>query len=285
MKVAFISLCVAATIASTASGQATATSPVDQAIARAQQRATAGDSVAARTVLDSLLDTKLESLMQRAEVAWWLVRYAPTPNERERALTTFVVDYPFSPHIAPALLELGTLELSHSDRERAAIHLSRFLASSASDSNRTSVSLTLGRVLFDLGEGPRACAVLLSARADIPATAIELRNQFDFAASSCRGVDTSVVVPLDTTPTPVLPPSTGDYTVQVAAYDVKNQADRLATKLRGQGLEARVIGKKKPFRVRVGHFATHADAYAALKKIDAIAKSNSFVVLIGPEEK
>ena len=132
MKVAFISLCVAATIASTASGQATATSPVDQAIARAQQRAVAGDSVAARTVLDSLLGTKLESVTQRAEVAWWLMRYAPTPNERERGLTTFVVDYPFSPHIASALFELGTLELAHSDRERAAIHLSRFLASSAS---------------------------------------------------------------------------------------------------------------------------------------------------------
>jgi hypothetical protein len=35
----------------------------------------------------------------------------------------------------------------------------------------------------------------------------------------------------------------------------------------------------------VGHYMTHADAYAALKKIDAIAKSNAFVVLIGPEEK
>ena len=51
------------------------------------------------------------------------------------------------------------------------------------------------------------------------------------------------------------------------------------------GYEARVVGRKKPFRVRVGHFMTHAEAYAALKRIDAIAKSTSFVVVIGPEEK
>ena len=138
-------------------------------------------------------------------------------------------------------------------------------------------------MLFDLGEAPRACAVILAARADIPATAVELRNQFDFSAGPCRGIDTSGARPPVDTAAP--PPSVGDYTVQVAAYDVKIQADRLATRLRGQGLEARVIGKKKPFRVRVGHYLTHSDAFAALKKIDAIAKSNAFVVLIGPEEK
>jgi cell division protein FtsN len=136
--------------------------------------------------------------------------------------------------------------------------------------------------LFDLGEASRACAVLLSGRADVPPTAIELRNQFDFSASACRGIDTSATrPPVDTVATTH---SVGEFTVQVAAYDVKAQADRLATRLRGQGLEARVIGKKKPFRVRVGHYMTHAEAYAAMKKIDAIAKSSSFVVLIGPEE-
>ena len=280
-KRAFLTLIVLAVASGAANGQASPSSSVDPVIARAQQRAAGGDSSAARMLLDSLLASKLDNAASRAEVVYWLARLAATPADRERGLTTFIVDFPFSPRAGPALFELGMLELSHSDRERAAVHLARFLAS-APDSNRTTASLALGRLLFDLGEASRACAVLLSGRADVPQTAIELRNQFDFSASACRGVDTSATrPPVDTVPTTR---SVGEFTVQVAAYDAKAQADRLATRLRGQGLEARVIGKKKPFRVRVGHYMTHAEAYAALKKIDAIAKSNSFVVLIGPEE-
>lgn len=282
IKRAFATLLVLAVAAGAANGQASPSSSVDPVIARAQQRAASGDSLAARMLLDSLLASKLDNAVSRAEVAYWLARLAATPADRERGLTTFIVDFPFSPRAGPALFELGMLELSHSDRERAAVHLTRFLAS-AQDSNRTTASLALGRLLFDLGEASRACAVLLSGRSDVPQTAIELRNQFDFSASACRGVDTSATrQPVDTVATASR--SVGEFTVQVAAYDAKAQADRLATRLRGQGLEARVIGKKKPFRVRVGHYMTHAEAYAALKRIDAIAKSNSFVVLIGPEE-
>lgn len=282
-KRALITLIALAAGSRLAMGQASPSSSVDPTIARAQQRAAAGDSAAARGVLDSLLASKLDNAASRAEVVYWLARLAASPADRERGLTTLVVDHPFSPRIGPALFELGMLELSHSDRERAAVHLSRFLATVGADSNRTTASLALGKMLFDLGEGPRACAVLLAGRSDIPPTAVELRNQFDFAAASCRGVDTSVAPPpVDTTATPRQ--SLGEYTVQVAAYDSKNQADRLATRLRGQGLEARVIGKKKPFRVRVGHYMTHAAAFAAMTKIDAVAKSKSFVTLIGPEE-
>ena len=102
---------------------------------------------------------------------------------------------------------------------------------------------------------------------------VAVTNNFSLEAST--GVDYSVGKYGGTT----------DTTVFDVPFGLKIQADRLATRLRGQGLEARVIGKKKPFRVRVGHYLTHSDAFAALKKIDAIAKSNAFVVLIGPEEK
>lgn len=279
----FIVLVALTAGAGSAIAQGSPTSSIDPIVARAQQRAAAGDSAAARMLLDSLAESKLDNPASRAEVLYWAARLAASAAGRERGLTALIVDYPFSPRVGPALFELGMAELSRGDRERAALHLSRFLESSAADSNRATASLSLGKLLFELGDASRACAVLLSGRMDVPATAIELHNQLDFAASPCRGVDTSAVRPVvDTVPKPAR--SVGEFTVQVAAYDSKRQADLLATRLRGQGLEARVIGKKKPFRVRVGHYMTHADAYAALKKIDAIAKSNSFVVMIGAEE-
>ena len=59
------------------------------------------------------------------------------------------------------------------------------------------------------------------------------------------------------------------YTVQVAAYNRRAQADKLATTLKARGYQARVDGDAAPFRVRIGRYATAKDAEAALKKIQA----------------
>ena len=280
MLTALIALAVAT---GSATGQSS-TRTVDPEIARAQQRAASGDSAAARAILDSLMTPTLD-LATRGEVAYWKTRFAATAIDRQRGLAMVIVDYPFSTRAGAAQYELGMLESAHSDRDRAAVHLAGFLAANPSDSNRSAASLALGRILLDRGDAPRACAVLLAGRAELPATAIEIRNQFDFSASSCRGVDTSVVAVVAAPDTTAVKSMIGEYTVQVAAFDLRNQADRLATRLRGQGLEARVIGSKKPFRVRVGHYLTHAQADAASRKIEALTRTKPFVTLVGPGEK
>ena len=57
------------------------------------------------------------------------------------------------------------------------------------------------------------------------------------------------------------------YTVQVAAYDSKAAAQDLVTKLGGRGILARFVGATAPYRVRVGHYATDAEAAAAAKQL------------------
>jgi cell division protein FtsN len=59
------------------------------------------------------------------------------------------------------------------------------------------------------------------------------------------------------------------YSVQVAAYKRKAEADKLAATLRARGYQARVDGEAAPFRVRVGRYATTKDAEDALRKIKA----------------
>jgi N-acetylmuramoyl-L-alanine amidase len=59
------------------------------------------------------------------------------------------------------------------------------------------------------------------------------------------------------------------YSVQVAAYNRRAQADNLVTTLKARGYEARVDGDTAPFRVRIGRYATAKDAEAALKRIKA----------------
>jgi cell division septation protein DedD len=59
----------------------------------------------------------------------------------------------------------------------------------------------------------------------------------------------------------------GKYTVQVAAYDTRAQADALVRRLNTKRMTARVAGTHKPFRVQVGRYGSHADATAALARM------------------
>jgi cell division protein FtsN len=61
--------------------------------------------------------------------------------------------------------------------------------------------------------------------------------------------------------------SDGAYAVQIAAFGTKPPADLLATKLRGRGYDAYVDGSSAPYRARIGHYETRAEAVAALAKL------------------
>jgi cell division protein FtsN len=63
-------------------------------------------------------------------------------------------------------------------------------------------------------------------------------------------------------------PATG-FSVQVAAYNKKAEADKLVSTLKARGYTARLDGTAAPFRVRIGRYATERDAEEALKRIKA----------------
>ena len=79
----------------------------------------------------------------------------------------------------------------------------------------------------------------------------------------------------ETTPAPVAkepasaPGGEKVFSVQVAAYNVKSQADAMVAKLKKSGYEARVDGKIAPFRVRIGKYATQAQANAVQRSLKA----------------
>ena len=59
------------------------------------------------------------------------------------------------------------------------------------------------------------------------------------------------------------------YSVQVAAYNHKAEAEKLASSLTKRGYAARVDGSVAPFRIRIGRYATEREADDALTKIKA----------------
>jgi septal ring-binding cell division protein DamX len=258
---------------------------LDSAISNAAALSDRGDSAASRATLDSLSRDGTLTALERGEIAYWRTRVAANAVERERLLNDFAIEHTFSPRLPAVLFELGMLELSHDNRNGAIAHLGRYLSIADSDSSRADASLTLGRLLMERGEISRACAVLESGRGSVPPNAIELRTQFDFSVSRCAGIDTTTAKPAPVTDDSLGSRKSGAFTVQVAAYETKGAADKLASTLRGQGLEARVVGKAKPYRVRVGRYATRAQAEEASRRVDATAKTKSIVVVVGPEER
>jgi cell division protein FtsN len=68
-----------------------------------------------------------------------------------------------------------------------------------------------------------------------------------------------------------------EYSVQVAAYTHKPDADKLSATLTKRGYSARVDGSTAPFRVRIGRYASEKEAEDALKKIKA-SHMEGFVV-------
>jgi cell division protein FtsN len=80
----------------------------------------------------------------------------------------------------------------------------------------------------------------------------------------------SIVVPTKSSSAPVKATRvTGGYSVQVAAYSHKADAEKLTATLIRRGYQARVDGDIVPFRVRIGLYATENDAEAALKRVKA----------------
>ena len=66
-------------------------------------------------------------------------------------------------------------------------------------------------------------------------------------------------------------PASGEkvWSVQVAAYNVKSQADAMVARLKRSGYEARVDGTVAPFRVRIGKYATQSQASAVQRSLKA----------------
>jgi cell division protein FtsN len=59
------------------------------------------------------------------------------------------------------------------------------------------------------------------------------------------------------------------YTLQIAAYKSRTEAEALVKKLVARGMDARVVELSKLYRVRVGKYVTREGALAAQRELKA----------------
>jgi cell division protein FtsN len=263
----------------------------DSVIQRARKLVEDGKAADGRKLLDSLVKATPQESASYAEALYWRAALAPAAVDAERDYRRLLIEAPLSQRAEDAMLQLAQLEQARGDRRGATEHLQRFLLSYPKNPARPRVALSLVRLLFDQGLVARGCDALRVGRESIPTENAEMRNQLEFYAPRCVSLEVAPPgAPVDSTtpsssvtapdtarrtpppaapPKPVTaPPSTSTsgsafYSVQVAAYESREPATRMARTLVARGLEARVDGKTRPFRVRVGKYSTRSEAVKA----------------------
>ena len=275
-----------------------ARSAADSAIERARRLGTQGREAEGRRVLDSLLRVASPDGAPYAEALYVRASLATTAVDAERDYRRLLIEAPLSSRAEDAMLQLAQLLQARGDRRGASDHLQRFMLSYPDSPSRPRVALSLVRLLFDQGpqQQARACEAFRMGRDAIPRESIELRNQLEFYAPRCTSVivDAPVAAAADSNapppggtqapsapsqPPPATQTGAAFYSVQIAAYNSREPAVNLANLLVERGLEARVDGTVAPFRVRVGKYATRADAVKAAAELKAQGH-NGFITLV-----
>ncbi|GEM_PF-460503 len=282
-----------------AARDSTPPSPADIQLQRERSLVAQGQVAAARALVDSVLAAAPVGSMTYASALYDRATLATSADSAEADYRRLTVDYPDSPRATDALLQLAQLELARGDRDQAAAHLDRITREQLPGQTGLQVArldFQVGLAYFDLQDAARACAALAAARAAAPTTDVELRNRIDYnigrcprpappgsalanapsppaspssppAADSARRSGAHGAAPQGPRPSGGRRLRTPGYTVQVAAYPTHAAAAALVQRLSGRGYVARIDGTTPPFRVRIGRFATEAQADSAARSL------------------
>lgn len=219
----------------------------------------------ARSLADSALGTAGEGTPRYGDVLYWRSLTGRTPDETRRDLVRIAVEYPFSPRFPDALVKLAEIERAAGDRASARRRLERVVRDHLDSSIGAGAALALGEQLMDEGAVVEACPVLDSARAHAGEAQVELANRIAYTSRQCAQRLAATVPPPPAVT--VSAAAKGQWSVQVAAHKVRGDALRLEARLKARGYDVRIFGTA-PYRVRIGKFATRAEAAAIVAKLN-----------------
>ena len=257
--------------------------PRAEALSRARQFGADGEMTAARALIDSLLTTIPADSIGADELLFMRASFAEDIQQADSDYRRIIGSFRTSPRREASLFRLAQQALISGDLPGSRRHLQQISSEYRADSAQARVSYWLGKTFIESGDTSSACAANSRALGLLNAADPALRSEIESqAVGSCAH---AAVPPASTTPGKKPGPSTtrnpptsssettgrsgGRYSVQLAAFPRKPDAEEFAAKLRKSGLDARVDGSVKPFRVRVGRYSTYTEAVAAQRSLKA----------------
>lgn len=266
------------------------------ALARARRLVGDGNGAAGRTLVDSVLAAATPGTTTYADALYWRASLAEHASDAERDFKQLAAEYTTTPRGADAQLRLAQLALVRGQPAAAREYLGRLLRDHADPPTQARAQYWLARAALDADDAAGSCDALNAAAAASPAGSdlarqvVTLRGRVPrctlrvaVGSASTRDPAPPAVAPRATPPnaTPATVPnvtpvassperSRGGFTVQVAAFPTRAGADDTAARLAKRGVDARAVAAGTapdggPFRVRIGRYATRAEAAAALR--------------------
>lgn len=243
---------------------------------RVAQMVNAGQALAARAVIDSVITAAKDGSPILPDGLYWRAVFSDSPEQARRDYLRITVEFAQSPRAEWALLRLAQTEIARGGRAAAKRYLERLLLDHPEGATRTHAQFLIGRVLLEEGAVARGCASLAESKQLAAPTEIELLNQIAYAQRGCGGSAIAAdSVRLDSLRADSARAEVqrsavaGHWTVQLAAYQVLGDAERLSAKMTARGYDVRVTADR-PYRVRIGRFATRAEAVAIVEKLQAL---------------
>lgn len=260
---------LSSTVSSTASAQVSPAVAARVDAARGLMNFGKGDS--ARAILDSLVTRMTRGTDDLAEVLYWRAVLSESAADAERDWKRLVIEVPLSPRTASALLRMGELEILRGRPGDARIRFERIARDFPASPERPRAAIWVARSYFEERDVARACEATAALRSiEMPAgelqlQADELRGRCRGAAATANGASTTT----GTTGTAAAGAAASGmvFSVQLAAYNTRREANAYVSRLAKRGIKARVDGTRKPFRVRVGRYDTREEATAMLAKL------------------
>lgn len=255
-----------------------------RALAEATRLGNAGDIFAARRLMDSLAKLTTSDSADFSDILFARATLAPSVLDASLDYERIVSELPRSPAAKASLLRLAQRALISSDAMKALDYLQRILRDHPDDASVAEAQYWRTRALLEVHDIAAACSANHEARtraesAHSPlARAIESQGFASCGSAPLVQPTTQQIKATTKNATPTGPPVTAPtpraitsspskYAVQVAAFAARSDADAMAERLTARGLDAHVDGSVKPFRVRIGHYATYADAAKAMRDL------------------
>jgi cell division septation protein DedD len=267
----------------------------DARVVAALRLAQEGRIDSARTMLAAMEKSVAPTDTAFAQVLYAEGLVAPTVSDARQRLQRVVTEYPLSPWADDAVLRLAQLEYADGDPAAAARQLERFHNEYAASPLFPTAAMWAGRSLLRakdtlggcrwVSEGLGRAGQDAATRRDLAALQAKCGGKAavrDVAAAPPARTDSSIVPTPVPTPAaaPATPaaPSTSAWRVQIVAAGTAAEADAEASRAKRAGFDAIVVREGPYHKVRLGSYASRADATAAAARVKAALGGQPFVV-------
>jgi hypothetical protein len=260
----------------------------DSRLVAAVRLAQDGKGDSARALVLGLIASTPQTDSLFPQVIYTMGLVARDPSDRSRNFRRVAVEFAGSSWADDALLGLAQEDFAAGRPEASARNIERIRSDYPTSSLLPVAAFWAVRAYFEVRNSAEACRWLSQGQA-LAGEDIELLNQLNFYAPRCATANAEPSASpspppfrpdttLTATPPVATPSGSGRFTVQVAAASTEAAAQATSSALRQAGYDPHLVQEGGFIKVRVGRFATRAEAAAAASQVRAKMGGSPFVV-------